>query len=134
MTPKPVSVQEGSQTVAIVATGSVLAVALETYKYEKDSGREPPTVFSMPWLNPIDQLSLDIFSGFKLIVCIEEHIREGGLQEILSAKLPRSVEITGIGIQSDGETSVGSQNYLRNLNGLTVNNLKNIIQKFANIS
>lgn len=132
MSPKPVIVQEGSRTVAIVATGSVLAVALETCKHEKDSGREPPTVFSMPWLNPIDQHSLDIFSGFKSIVCIEEHIREGGLQEILSARIPRSVEIMGIGLQSDGEISVGSQNFLRHVNGLTANNLQKIIQNLGN--
>jgi transketolase len=133
MSPKPVIVLEGSRTVAIVATGSVLAVALETCKNEKDSGREPPTVFSMPWLNPIDQISLDIFGGFKSIVCIEEHIREGGLQEILSAKIPRSIEITGICIQSDGETSVGSQKYLRGRYGLTVNNLQIIIQNLVKI-
>jgi transketolase len=123
----PVCVIAGNPQIGIVATGSVLALALDAVAIETGAGRLAPTVFSMPWLHPLNEGIADTFSGFNRIICIEEHLREGGLREILAAYLPRTIEVSGLAISSDATFTVGSQQYIREISGLTTCRLQELI-------
>jgi transketolase len=126
--PNPVVVAAGNPDVAIVATGSVLAVALDAIAIETGAGRLAPTVVSMPWLHPLNGGVLNVLRGFKRIICIEEHVREGGLREMLAANLPRSIGVSGLAIASDAISIVGSQQYIREISGITTQRLQDLIQ------
>lgn len=127
LSPKPVCVKVGNPEIAIVATGSVLALALDAVAIETAAGRLAPTVFSMPWLHPLNEGVSEAFSGFRRVICIEEHLREGGLREMLAAFLPRSVDVSGIAISSNATFAVGSQQYIREISGLTTCRLQELV-------
>jgi transketolase len=123
----PVVVKSGNRDVAIVATGSVLVLALDTVAIELEAERLAPTVISMPWLHPLSCSIYDKLRGFKRIICIEEHLREGGLREMLAAYLPRSIQISGLAISSEATFTVGSQQYIREISGITTYRLQELI-------
>jgi transketolase len=127
LSPDPVVVQQGNPDVALVATGSVLSIALETAALEAAAGRPAPTVFSMPWLHPASPATTAALRSFKHVICLEEHIREGGLREMLASLLPRSIRVSGLALPSDATVAVGSQNFLRAAAGLTATHAQQLI-------
>ena len=128
LTQDPIMVRSGSQNIAVVATGSVLDIALQAADLLYVDGRIVPTVFSIPWLHPLNADNLRVFRDFKKIICIEEHVREGGLREIIGSILPRSVDISGLSIPSDVLDLVGSQSFLRLAAGLTVKRIQELVE------
>ena len=120
LTQVPVVVLPGSPIVAIVATGSILSVALDAASELVDAGEVPPTVISMPWIHPSGEGVVSSLSSFQHIICLEEHIPQGGLGEMLSAMLPRTIRISCLSLPSEAMTTVGSQSFLRAAAGLTV--------------
>lgn len=127
LTPDPVIVRKGSTDTAIVATGSILSVALDAAAAEVSAGRPGPSVFSMPWLHPAGEGISGVLGGFRHVICLEEHVREGGICEMLASLLPRRVRISGLAIPSTVAGRVGGQAFLRESAGLTVGNLQSLI-------
>ena len=123
MSSSPVLVANGSSDVAIVATGSILSLALEAASVQSSKGVIPPTVFSMPWIHPAGTEIVLALQSYKHVVCLEEHIPQGGLCELLSALLPRCIKVSGLSIPCDVNTTVGSQGFLRDAAGLTLSRL-----------
>jgi transketolase len=126
---EPVLVRAGSANLAVVATGSILSMVLEAYALIDIEALIHPTVYSMPWVHPMGGGVVSVLSGFRRIICVEEHIGEGGLREILAAILPRSVQVDGLCVPSNMMDTVGSQQFLRSAAGLTTFNLLSLIAK-----
>jgi len=108
----PLRVCEGRPDAAIVATGSVLKLALDFASEQAPEKR--PTVFSMPLIKPLSLEFLEKLQGFKKIIALEEHVREGGLFAALCEVLSPTSHIKSISISEEMKNVVGSQDYLRN--------------------
>jgi transketolase len=108
----PLRVCEGRPDAAIVATGSILKLALD-FASEK-APEKRPTVFSMPLIKPLSLEFLEKLQGFKKIIALEEHVREGGLFAALCEVLSPTSHIKSISISEEIKNVVGSQDYLRN--------------------
>lgn len=65
-------------TVSLVATGGMVAEAARAADALRARGVTCDVV-AMPWVVPLDTIALDALSGSRLVVTVEEHIREGGL-------------------------------------------------------
>lgn len=66
------------QEVAIIAVGTMVAVALETSEILKEKGIDC-TVIDMHTIKPLDVNAIDNVLGHKLIVTLEEHMKIGGM-------------------------------------------------------
>jgi len=108
----PLRVCEGRPDAAIVATGSILKLALDFASEQAPEKR--PTVFSMPLIKPLSLEFLEKLQGFKKIIALEEHVREGGLFAALCEVLSPTSHIKSISISEEMKNVVGSQDYLRN--------------------
>jgi len=108
----PLRVCKGRPDVAIVATGSVLKLAMDL---ASEQGLEKcPSVFSMPLIKPLGKEVKNILQGFQRIITLEEHVQEGGLFAALCETLPRSAHsIHSCSIPEEMKSVVGSQDYLR---------------------
>jgi transketolase len=107
----PLRVCEGRADTAIVATGSILKIAIE-FALEQNA-KSRPTVFSMPLIKPLSAEFLGNLNGFSTIITLEEHVKEGGLFSSLCEILPPTCAIYACFIPEDLKSNVGSQIYLR---------------------
>lgn len=122
LTDKPVIVVSGNSDLAILATGSVLDMAIEAANLAPRHLK--PTVFSMPWLAPVNQNTFTTcMSGFKKVVALHEHVSEGGLGDVLRSCVPRSVEIVDSCLNHSLKSEVGSQSRLRAIAGMDAERL-----------
>jgi transketolase len=118
---------DGGTDVAIVATGSVLKLAIDLA-----SEREPekrPSVFSMPLIKPLRKEVKNILQGFKRIISLEEHVQEGGLFSALCEILPDTSNIFSCSIPEEMTSAVGNQDYLR-INSKLQERLYSLSQNF----
>lgn len=107
----PLRVCEGQSDVAIVATGSVLKLALDFASEQRPEKR--PSVFSMPLIKPLRKEFNNILQGFQRIITLEEHVQEGGLFAAICEILPNTYNILSCSIPNEMQSVVGSQDYLR---------------------
>jgi transketolase len=115
----PLRIREGESDRALVATGSVLSVALSAADKIEALGVGRVAVFSCPWLKPIEPKFYAPLWNFRRLVSLEEHVSEGGLGELLAGIAPRGTEVRRLAISHDEISMVGSQEYLRIRSGLT---------------
>ena len=123
---KPIKIKDGKD-VTLISTGAILKETIDASEsLEKDG--VSTCVLSMHTLKPVNSHSLINSLDTKLIVTIEEHSEIGGLADTvgtimigLGDKIPKILTInTGRGYKD----SIGSQNYLRNIYGLTSAQIK----------
>lgn len=108
--------------VAILATGNIVSNTLKAAKIL--SGKNiKASVVSMHTLKPIDINLIRKFSKkFPLLVTVEEHSVIGGLGSAVAEVLTEqesSIRLLRLGIPDKFVTQVGSQNFLREMLGLT---------------
>jgi transketolase len=110
-----VSILQGNPSFAIVSTGSILSEAIKLRALFEE---EKPTILSFYDLSAMhDYLSSHKFSK---ILTIEEHILRGGFGSLVAENLRwNSCEIERYGINTVNSEESGSQNYLRELYGLS---------------
>ena len=114
----PILVRRGSNTTcAIVATGSILQVALDAASQLAAEGADV-SVFSCPWLEPANAEFFAPLAKFTRLIAISEHFTSGGLASLLREKLSDEVRISALEIPPGLSSSVGSQNYLRTRAGI----------------
>lgn len=113
----PLSVLTGSSDCAVVATGSILKVAMEAARLLAAEGITP-SVYSCPWLQPLDAEFLRPLASYRRLVVLEEHVAAGGLASLLREHLPESVGVTSLALSANALGLVGSQDYLRRMAGL----------------
>jgi transketolase len=89
-------------------------------------------VISARNLTPHDFKSiLEMFAGSKLLISVEEHVRTGGLGGLIAEIVSESelkIKLIRLGVLPRNISTVGSQKYLRNLNGLTAQKLVELVQ------
>lgn len=108
--------------VALLTTGGILKNAVEAREILSQKG-VTCSLHSFHTLKPFDNDKLlKILSKSKLIVTIEEHIKSGGLggcaAEIIAESLDSNTKLLRLGLREGFSSEVGSQEYLRGLNGL----------------
>jgi len=114
----PLLVRPGTGNTAIVASGSILKLALETARLLGEKGFELP-VFSLPWLHPCDAKLVASLSRFERIFVLEEHVQAGGVASLLRENLGGHPLIISLALPASVLGMVGSQDYLRGAAGLT---------------
>ena len=93
---------------AIVATGSILGEALRAAASVEDVA-----VYSMPMMAPVTGSDLEALWRHGRIITVEEHVRQGGLGEMISGYRPAGVRQRILSITNDLSGIVGSQQFLR---------------------
>jgi transketolase len=120
LTEGPLEVMASAQAVcAFVCTGSVLKIALAAAQKLQGLKTEV-AVFSCPWLQPVSEQFLQPLRRFRRLVVLEEHLAAGGLSSLLRDHLPAGSEVVSMALRPDALSEVGSQDYLRQRAGLTV--------------
>jgi transketolase len=114
----PICLRESQGSAAIVATGSILKVALQVADLCAQSGH-PIAVYSMPWIHPLNRELLAPLMRFSQIFALEEHVSMGGLASALREYLPSSVSVESASWPLGMANKVGSQEYLRVEAGLS---------------
>ena len=114
----PIEVVQGEHALAIVATGSILGVALRAAETLAARGMRP-SVFSVPFIAPASQTSFATVWKHRNILTIEEHVRAGGLGSLLRELAPDDIRFRSLYVSDAASRLVGSQDYLREKNGLT---------------
>lgn len=122
----PLTVIAAESEVAIVATGSPLRIAMEAARVLAARG-SPVPVFSCPWIHPLSDDRLRMLAKYRKLYVLEEHIAIGGFASALRERLPGTVEIHPVGLNSDNVGDVGSQQYLWERSGLSVENLVRLL-------
>jgi transketolase len=110
----------------ILFTGSIGKNVISSYQKLKSKGIEV-SVFSIPFVSEINSLDLKGLNCRKPIVVVEEHSIRGGLtsailESIASHKL--SMQILPVTASQSNLSNIGDQDYLRDLNGLSVKDIE----------
>jgi transketolase len=116
----PLAVRDApASPVGLVATGSVLEVALGAAELLARDGGVTAAVYSCPWLKPVTAEFLAPLWRHRILVSLEEHVAEGGLGDLLRRWKPARVDLHTMAIPETVRAQVGSQTYLRRAAGLT---------------
>ena len=115
---EPICVRASVGDTAIVASGSILKVALESADICALQGHSV-AVYSVPWIHPLDGPSLNDLTRFSSIFALEEHVSAGGLASCLREHLPPATVVESCALPLNVLRQVGSQNYLRKAAGLS---------------
>lgn len=127
---KAITVREGSD-VALISTGGMLNTAVQLAELlEKD--RISARVLSMHTIKPLDLDAVTKAAAeTQAVVCMEEHSSIGGLGSAVSEAVSqiegRKSHLLKASIADPFSKVIGSQEYLRNLHGLTVESIYNRI-------
>lgn len=119
---KAIKVHEGSD-VAIFSTGAIFEEINAVLPILAEAGIKP-TVYTFPTVKPIDEEVIrECAAGHRLLVTCEEHNLSGGfgsaVAEVLcDGTLDARARLLKIGLKDCYTSAVGSQAYLRKLNGL----------------
>ncbi len=118
---------------SVIACGSIVAEVDKAGKLLMDVGMKV-NVISMPSIKPVDKKSLESISD-KPIFTVEEHNLSGGLgSAVLEAlsDMGLNTKVIRIGLQDKFVKEVGSQEYLRKLNGLDAESIAKRIKGILN--
>ena len=109
----------------IFFTGSVGLVALDA-KGELENLGKSVSIISVPFISQLDEEFLQKISTGKPIVVLEEHGKRGGLGSAFLEKfneLGIRADITHIAASQEEISLTGSQDYLREMNGISTKNI-----------
>lgn len=112
----PVLVKQGRREVAIVASGAILKDAVDFVA--SLPSETAPAVFSMPMLKPIHASAVEILSGYKNLIALEENVAEGGLFATLAEALPAGTKIQSCAVFEKTMHLVGTQSWLKSQNSI----------------
>lgn len=115
----PMRIRAGRSTAAVVATGSILAVALAAAEHLERCHSLVVSVYSCPWLAGQPTGFFDPLWQHDVLVAIEEHASAGGFGEMLASLHPPQLKFASVALPEETGVGVGSQNYLRQRGGLT---------------
>jgi transketolase len=132
---RAITVREGKE-VCLVSTGNMMPVVLGAAELLAGKGLSPRAE-SFHTVKPLDTTRLaELFSRYRLVAVVEEHIRAGGLGGSIAEWLamqdsPRG-RLLGFGTDDVFMHEVGSQDYARRRFGLTADNIsEKILERLA---
>jgi len=111
----PLKIIEGKSDCALVATGSILKVALAAAHQLAEQGVSI-SVFSCPWLQPVPVKFFQPLARFQRLVVLEEHLAAGGLASLLREHL--TMQISSLTLPPKSLGHVGSHDFLRRQAGI----------------
>lgn len=123
----PLKILEGKSDCALVATGSILKVALQAARQLADQGIFI-SVFSCPWLQPVTAEFFQPLARFQKLVVLEEHLAAGGLASLLREHLTN--QISSLALPPKALALVGSQEFLRRQAGIDAEGVVAAIHQF----
>lgn len=131
---KAIQLREGND-VTIISTGGMLATAMEVANALMARGLEA-RVLSMHTLKPLDIESiLAAMRETRALVTLEEHSVIGGLGSAVAEVLSESGEIAipfkRLGIGTSFTTEVGSQEFLREKHGISVEGVLRSVERLV---
>lgn len=116
-----VSIRDGSD-ICILAVGTVAPEAIEAADILKGNHNASVKVLLLNTVKPLDtDLVEQVAKQFKALITIEEHSKNGGFGEMVSAHLAQSGQrtaITCLGTDDHFMHTVGSQSYARSYFGI----------------
>lgn len=110
--------QAPSAQIALVSTGGILDETLAAADILRTHGKAV-SVYSLPWLKPMDAARLEVLQSYECIVAVEEHVAEGGLAAVLRENLPRSLPVHSVAVSEAAAVLVGGQAFLRAAAGVS---------------
>jgi transketolase len=123
----PLEIVKGEEDVAVVSTGSVLKPCMAAVDLLREQGASI-SLFSCPWLQPVDATFWRPFHRFRRLLVVEEHVVSGGLASLLLENLSAMLDVRSIAaLSGDILNTVGSQDYLRAQAGIEPHLLKDRI-------
>ncbi len=131
-------IREGDH-VAVLATGTVLAEAIQASDMLREQGLEIG-VFDCISLKPFDEKGLlEIAQRYGSIISVEEHNVIGGLgsaiaESLLAGKLNKVPRLRRLGLQDVYTSVVGSQSYLRKQYGLSAADIVTAAREMCEVS
>jgi len=127
----PIEIRTGDGRVAVVATGSVLGLAIDAGKDLEALGINVG-IFSCPLLAPVDSAFLAPLWRYDTIVTVEEHVPTGGLASLVREHCPHRIHVVGLAIDGNLPQCVGTQDFLRARHGLTATRIVALCQEATN--
>lgn len=109
----------------ILFTGSIGSNVVEARELLLTHGLQVK-VISIPYLSSISKVDLELLDVSKPIVAVEEHTIRGGLVSALLEEISisgLSIPVIPVTAQQNDLSRIGDQNYLRDLNGLSVQHI-----------
>jgi transketolase len=129
-------IKEGHSGVCILATGSIVGEAVKAYYKHIGDESKCPTIISVNTIKPIDRDWLfGMQKSHDVILTVEEHNLSGGLGSAMLEALSDmglNTQVIRIGLQDKFVKEVGSQEYLRKLNGLDAESIAKRIKEVLN--
>jgi transketolase len=118
-----ISISEGEDGI-ILTTGNMLELGTKIVEDLKNKHGKNFALSSCPIIKPFDEKQiLDLLKKYKYIFSLEEHVKEGGLSSLLSEIIATSTYkdflFKGFSIDHGFIKTVGSQDYLRDLSGIS---------------
>ena len=98
--------------IALVSCGGILDEALAAADRLASEGLQL-TVFSIPWLKPLDTNRLEVLKDYDALIAVEEHVPEGGLASALRENLPPTLPVYSVSLAEKASGLVGGQAHLR---------------------
>lgn len=119
----------------IFTTGNILENVYKAVEnLEKDKGYKIKLI-SLPTLKPVNEKFIIKSISTSKVLSIEENINIGGLGSIIASSLfkykkNKRIHFQSLSLEDIIHNKIGSQNYLRKINKLNIENIKKIIIKF----
>lgn len=119
----------------IFTTGNILENVYKAVEnLEKDKGYKIKLI-SLPTLKPVNIKFIIKSVSTSKVLSIEENINIGGLGSIIASSLfkykkNKRIHFQSLSLEDIIHNKIGSQNYLRKINKLNIENIKKIIIKF----
>lgn len=129
---KAIKIYDGDQ-VCILSTGGILGNALGAANILRGEGFEI-ALYSLPVVKPLDVETIrQCAHTYKLLISIEEHNIVGGfggaVAEVMAEMTHNKAVLRRIGFPDVYPSIVGSQDYLRDVYGLSINKIVDTIRK-----
>jgi len=112
--------------VAVVATGSVLEEALTALNREEAT---PFAVYSLVGVTPLAPDTLAPLWNHRHLITIEEHLRPGGIGELLAGRRPAAITMDFLHIKEELNSLVGSQTFLRRRHGIDAEAVSELVRR-----
>jgi len=118
----PLCIRQGTADMALISTGGILDETIAAADSLSKEGLSL-SVYSMPWLKPLDPQSLELLASYRALIAIEEHLPQGGLAAALRENLPKNLPVHSIAVSESISSKVGSQAFLRREAGISASHI-----------
>lgn len=108
---------------AIIATGAVLREAMDAAASWLLQTGHIVAVYSLPWVSPLSPDDVSILWGHNNIITLEEHVRSGGIGDMLASWRMNTGTFVSLTLQQNECSTVGSQDYLRAIHAVSASQI-----------